>query len=64
MISVVALMVRTGLVSSNSEARRLIEQGGVRLDDQRVEDPTEEIAPSDGMVLRVGKRRFARVLVG
>ena len=64
MISVVALMVRSGLASSNSEARRLIEQGGVRLDDRRVADPTEEIAPSDGMVLRVGKRRFARVLVG
>ncbi len=64
MISVVALMVRSGLVSSNSEARRLIEQGGVRLDDRRVVDPIGEIAPSDGMVLRVGKRRFARVLVG
>ncbi|HNU94819.1 MAG TPA: tyrosine--tRNA ligase [Bacillota bacterium] len=63
MISVVALMVRSGLASSNSEARRLIDQGGVRLDDQRVADPAEEIVPRDGMVLRVGKRRFARVLV-
>jgi len=56
-------MVRSGLASSNSEARRLIDQGGVRLDDQRVADPAEEIVPRDGMVLRVGKRRFARVLV-
>jgi len=63
-ISVVALMVKSGLVSSNSEARRLIEQGGVRLDDRRVVEPADQIAPSDGMVLKVGKRRFARVLVG
>jgi tyrosyl-tRNA synthetase len=63
LISVVALMVRAGFASSNSEARRLIEQGGVRVDDRRVANPSEEIAPRDGMVLRVGKRRFARVLV-
>jgi len=63
MISVVALMVKSGLAPSNSEARRLIGQGGVRVDDRRVADPTEEVSPRDGMVLRVGRRRFARVLV-
>ncbi|HAI87192.1 MAG TPA: tyrosine--tRNA ligase [Firmicutes bacterium] len=63
-ISVVALMARAGLASSNSEARRLIGQGGVRVDDRRVVDPAEEITPEHGMVLKVGKRRFARVLLG
>ncbi len=62
-ISVVALMTRAGFAASNSEARRLIEQGGVRVDDRRVADAAEGIAPEDGMILKVGKRRFARVLV-
>ncbi|MCR4427302.1 MAG: tyrosine--tRNA ligase [Firmicutes bacterium] len=57
------LVVLAGLAGSNSEARRLVEQGGVRIDDRRVEDPLEEIEPVSGMVLKVGKRRFARFVV-
>ncbi|HEX2032155.1 MAG TPA: tyrosine--tRNA ligase [Actinomycetota bacterium] len=56
------LMVAIGLAESNSDARRLIEQGGVRLDGEPVGDPNAEVPASDlaGRVLQVGRRRFVR----
>lgn len=60
-ISLVDLLAREGLVGSKSEARRLIKQHGVRLDDQVVEDPQLQLRPGQGHVIRVGKRRFLRV---
>ncbi len=52
-----------GLVASNSEARRLIMQGGVRIDDEVVADADAELSPEKlrGAVLRVGKRKFLRM---
>jgi tyrosyl-tRNA synthetase len=61
-IAVFRLIVIAGLASSNSEARRLIKQGGVRVDDVTVDDVTEEIEPRAGMVVNVGKRRFAKII--
>ena len=57
------LLAVTGLASSNADARRLIEQGGVRLDGQPVSDPDAEFSPSDleGRVVQVGRRRFLRL---
>ena len=57
------LMTAAGLSSSNADARRLIEQGGVRMDGQAVTDPDAEFAPGDlqGKVLQVGRRRFVRL---
>jgi tyrosyl-tRNA synthetase len=55
------LLVDLGLATSQSEARRLISQGGVEVDGQRLNDAAAEITARDGMVVRVGKRRFARV---
>jgi tyrosyl-tRNA synthetase len=56
------LLAATGLASSNADGRRLIEQGGVRLDGQPVSDPDAELRPVDltGRVLQVGRRRFLR----
>jgi tyrosyl-tRNA synthetase len=56
------ILVDNGLVSSRSEGRRLIEQRGVRLDDQVMEDPNQEINLESPSVLRVGKRKFLRLL--
>jgi len=50
-----------GLVASTSEALRMIEQGGVRADGERVEDRALTLAPGSSVVLQVGKRKFARV---
>ena len=57
------VLAQAGLAASNSEARRLISQGGVRVDDGRVTDPRAEIpaAPGTTVLLKAGKRRFARV---
>ncbi len=57
------LLVAAGLADSTSEARRLIDQGAVRVGDERVTDPQARVDVRSGMVLRVGKRRFARINV-
>lgn len=55
------LLHRLGLVASTSEGRRKVEEGAVRIDGERAADPAAEVAPADGMILQVGKRRVARV---
>ena len=55
------LLTDAGLVKSNSEARRLVVQGGVRLDGQPVKDPQLEVACSGSALVEIGKRRIARV---
>jgi tyrosyl-tRNA synthetase len=50
-----------GLASSTSEGRRLVEQGGVSLDGERVADPGLLLESGRTAVIQVGKRRFARV---
>jgi tyrosyl-tRNA synthetase len=57
------LLLSAGLVSSNSEARRLMEQGAVRVDGEVLRDPKAELstAPGKALLVQVGKRRFARI---
>jgi tyrosyl-tRNA synthetase len=50
-----------GLTGSTSEALRMIEQGGVRLDGERVSDRLLVLKPGTTVVLQIGKRKFARV---
>lgn len=59
----VLLLVHLACASSKSEARRLIAQGGVRIDGARVVSVHDPIAIRDGMVVRVGKRTFVRLRV-
>lgn len=54
------LLVDLGMASSNREARRSIEQGGVKVDGEKIEDVAAEIDVIDGTVIQVGKRRFVR----
>lgn len=60
-INVIRLLTETKLVASNSEARRMIAQGGVSIDGQRISDQNASIAIGSSVVLKVGKRRFVRV---
>jgi tyrosyl-tRNA synthetase len=57
------LLVAGGMAASNSEARRLIEQGGVKVAGQVLRDIKTEIATTQGepLLIQVGKRRFAKV---
>ncbi|WP_018232200.1 tyrosine--tRNA ligase [Thioalkalivibrio thiocyanodenitrificans] len=57
------LLKEAGLVGSTSEALRMIRQGAVRRDGQRIEDPALKLAARSEAVYQVGKRRFARVRV-
>ncbi|ESQ16044.1 MAG: tyrosine--tRNA ligase [Thiohalocapsa sp. PB-PSB1] len=55
------LLKRAGLVSSTSEAMRMISQGAVKIDGERVADPQLQCKQGESRVYQVGKRRFARV---
>ena len=62
--NIVDLLVEVGLAPSKSQARRLIAQGGVRLDGKRVESIEETVMPEKEVILQVGKRRFVRLAAG
>ena len=62
-IRIVDLLTAAGFASSNGEARRLIRQGAVRLDDRLISDETLELSISGGEILQVGKRRIGRLAV-
>ena len=59
--SLVDAIVSAKLCSSKSEARRMIKQGGVRVDDDRMSDIDAQLSTKKGVLIQVGKRRFARV---
>ncbi len=56
------LITLAKMASSTSEVRRLIQQGGVKLDGIKVDDPNITISPSTGMIIQVGKRKFSRII--
>jgi len=55
------LLTLTGMASGSREARRLIEQGGVSLDGAKITDADADVKVQSGQVLRVGRRKFARL---
>lgn len=55
------VLSEAGLVKSNSEGRRSILQGGVKVDSVKVSDENHELTSGSSYVIQVGKRRFARV---
>jgi tyrosyl-tRNA synthetase len=55
------VLVQAELAKSNSEARRLVKQGGVQVDGQRVTSDAEQLAAGQTYVIKVGKRRFRKV---
>lgn len=58
---VVDLLVDLKLASSKSEASRLINQGGVKIDDLLIKDQFAVVKPVKGMVVQVGKRRYLKI---
>jgi tyrosyl-tRNA synthetase len=61
-LNIVDLLVATDLAKSKSEARRLIQQGGVKLNEEKVGSIELMVSVKDGMILQVGKRRFVRLI--
>jgi tyrosyl-tRNA synthetase len=60
---VVKLLVLAGFAQTNSEARRLLEQGGVFINQREVRPESPDVCLSDGDVLQAGKRRFVRISI-
>jgi tyrosyl-tRNA synthetase len=60
-ISLAQVLKQAGLTSSTSEALRMIDQGGVRLNGEKVADRAVALPRGEPVVLQVGKRKFARV---
>ncbi|RXT13503.1 tyrosine--tRNA ligase [Ammoniphilus sp. CFH 90114] len=63
-IWIAKLLVELGLTASTGEARRMIQQGGVKLNEEKVEDVQAQINVEDAMIVQVGKRKFAKVKLG
>ena len=59
-----ALLTDTGLAASKGEAKRLIEQGGVKVNGEKASDTNAEIAVDGEIVLQVGKRKFLKIKAG
>lgn len=57
------LLKAAGLVASTSEAHRLVRQGAVRIDGQRMGDSRRVLPPGFSAVIQIGKRKFARVML-
>jgi len=57
------IMTEAGLTKSNGEGRRSIDQGGVKLNGEKVSDTNLELNAPGEYIVQIGKRRFARVLV-
>ncbi|MHC4573740.1 MAG: tyrosine--tRNA ligase [Planctomycetota bacterium] len=62
-ISVKQLLLSCKLVATGGEAKRMVAQGAVTIDAKKAIDPNAQITPNNGMVIQVGKRKFAKVKV-
>ena len=59
---IIEIMVSNNMVTSNGEAKRIIKQGGVKIGDEKVEDIHLEISPNKNTILKVGKRKFLKII--
>lgn len=62
-IWLIKLIALSGLVNSKSEARRLIEQGGVKINGEKVDDPNLDLTVKEGMVIKIGKLNFVKLVI-
>ena len=66
-VDILSMLVKAGLVPSRSEARRAVQQGGVTVDGEKVEDIyksyTKDDLTGEGLVLKRGKKKFCKILM-
>ena len=62
-IAIAQMLKQASLVVSTSEALRMIDQGGVRLDGEKISDKAMKLSPGVTLVAQVGKRKFARITI-
>jgi tyrosyl-tRNA synthetase len=63
-IGVLTLLCRCGLAASNGEARRLVQQGGITIDGEKVSDPTAKVKINESAVIKKGKKIFHKAVRG
>ncbi len=61
-IWIVDLLIKTTMVSSKKEAKRFIKQGGVRIDQQRVDDENLEVDIYKEFIIQIGRRKFTKII--
>jgi len=61
-INLLDLIVKTKLVSSKAEAKRLIEQNAIKIDNKVINNWKKEITPKKGAILQIGKKRFIKLV--
>ncbi len=60
--NIIDLLELCGLIETKSDGRRAMEQGGVKIDGEKISDPNATVRLKAGMVVQVGKRRFAKIV--
>ena len=60
-LGIATILKQAGLVSSTSDGVRMVKQGAVRIDGERVENPKQEISAGETHLYQVGKRKFAKI---
>ena len=60
LVDITLLLSQQGIVASRGEARRLLQQGGIALDEVKITDPKVEL--KEGAILRIGPHRFYRIV--
>ncbi|MFH1715202.1 MAG: tyrosine--tRNA ligase [Elusimicrobiota bacterium] len=60
-VNIVELLISSNMVSSKNEARRMIEQGGVKINQEKISDMNHNVVISNELVLQVGKRKFKKI---
>ena len=66
-VSIIKLMVKAGMAKSNGEAKKLIQQGGVSLNGEKIGDiyaslPAEQLSSGEDIILKKGKKVFYKVV--
>jgi tyrosyl-tRNA synthetase len=59
--NIIDLLELCKLIESRAEGKRLIQQGGVKIDDKKIDDIAKTIHLKKGMIIQAGKRRFAKI---
>lgn len=62
-LSIASVLKQAGLTASTTEALRMIEQGGVKLDGVKISDRTIKIRRNQTVLAQVGKRKFAKITI-
>ena len=62
-LTVKQLLLACRLVSTGGEAKRMAAQSAVTIDGEKITDPNAQITPANGMIIQVGKRKFAKLKI-